>query len=203
MKSHILARSDAFRDLHSGVRQAELTGLPIYRQVMGAVFDRLPPKVRALHDSTEERVWRGTAKVERGKGVLNRLVARIFGFPEGTEKTDVEVRFSPEGDSEVWTRTFGTKQFRSVQRVVQRREAFVIVERFGWIDIALALAVEDDRLMIVPRHWRVLGIPLPKFLMPGGSTYETDLNGRFHFNVEITAPLLGLIVSYRGELGPA
>jgi hypothetical protein len=47
-----------------------------------------------------------------------------------------------------------------------------------------------------------LGIPLPRFLLPEGESFETERNGKFCFDVEIAAPLIGLIVSYKGQLTP-
>ncbi|CAM5773035.1 hypothetical protein LMIY3S_04043 [Labrys miyagiensis] len=37
---------------------------------------------------------------------------------------------------------------------------------------------------------------------PGGNSFESEEEGRFHFHVEIDHPLLGLIVRYQGWLIP-
>ena len=41
---------------------------------------------------------------------------------------------------------------------------------------------------------------LPMWLCPRSDSYETAEDGRFHFHVEISHPLTGLIVRYRGWL---
>jgi hypothetical protein len=46
-------------------------------------------------------------------------------------------------------------------------------------------------------------VPLPRRLAPAGDAYEHAEDGRFNFHVEITHPLTGLIVRYRGWLAPA
>jgi len=46
----------------------------------------------------------------------------------------------------------------------------------------------------------MFGIPLPRRLAPGGIAYESAEDGRFRFFVEITLPLIGLIVRYQGWL---
>jgi hypothetical protein len=43
---------------------------------------------------------------------------------------------------------------------------------------------------------------MPRWLMPGGDSFETVKDGRFRFHVEIRLPLAGLVVRYRGWLAP-
>ena len=69
--------------------------------------------------------------------------------------------------------------------------------------VSLALVVEDRKLLLVPRRWSLLGIPLPRTLLPNGTGFETEEDGRFRFDVEIAAPAIGLIVAYKGSLEPA
>jgi hypothetical protein len=45
--------------------------------------------------------------------------------------------------------------------------------------------VEEAKLRLVVRRWSILGVTLPAFLAPGGDTFETVRDGRFHFHVEI------------------
>jgi hypothetical protein len=64
----------------------------------------------------------------------------------------------------------------------------------------LALVVEGAKLRLVVRRWSLWGLPLPLLLAPGGDSYETVIDDRFHFHVEIRHRLIGLIVNYRGWL---
>jgi hypothetical protein len=75
-------------------------------------------------------------------------------------------------------------------------------EGFGPLVFDLALVVEKERLYLVVRGWSLLGLPLPLAMGPRGLFYESVADGRFHFHVEITHPLAGLIVGYRGWLVP-
>ena len=77
------------------------------------------------------------------------------------------------------------------------------MERFGIITVALALVISDEKLFLIPRHWRAFGIPLPKALLPKGNSFEAEEEGRFRFDVEVSAPIVGLIVAYKGTLSPA
>lgn len=187
------------RTIHSGIRD-ELSCGPLYRQILGSTFDRLPEKVRELHDSSEVRRWKGSAKVERGKGPFAAIVASVFGFPKRAEAVPVQVDFHPDSSGELWTRTFGGKSFSSHQSLGTGRNSQLIVERFGGIKVALAAVIETDRLMLIPRRWSAFGIPLWNFLLPKGNIFETERDGQFNFDVELALPLFGLIVSYKGAL---
>lgn len=187
------------RSIHSGFRSEE-SGAPLYRRILGSAFDSLPPRVHALHASSAARQWRGQAEVRRGRNFLARIAAAIVGFPKAAATVPVTVAFTPEGDGERWTRDFGGRAFSSLQSAGTAHNDYLLVERFGVASFAMALVVEGDRLYLVPRRWSFLGVPMPRALMPTGTSFETDVDERFQFNVEIRAPLIGLIVAYKGML---
>lgn len=189
------------RAIHTGFRSEE-SGAPFYRRILGPAFDTLPPRVRELHASEAPRIWSGTAEVRRGTSPLARLAAAIIGFPKAAAAVPVTVTFTPEPGGERWTRDFGGRRFSSLQHEGSGRNDRLLVERFGPAAFAMALVVEGDRLMLVPRRWSLLGIPMPRFLMPGGISFETDADGKFRFDVEIRLPVAGLVVAYRGALEP-
>lgn len=192
----------AGRSIHTGFRR-EQAGAALYPQLLGTAFETLPPQVQVLHRDAQPRCWRGQADIRRGRGVLARLVAAVIGFPKEGEAVPVTVAFAPERGGERWTRDFGGHRFSSWQRRGDGRNDYLLVERFGLIDVAIALVVEGDRLCLVSRGWSLLGVPLPGCLLPNGTTFETERDGHFVFDVEIAAPFIGLIVGYRGRLLPA
>lgn len=191
----------AGRSIFTGYRKDE-SGSPLYRKILGASFDALPLQVQKLHASQTERRWQGKAEVRRGKGILAKIICTLIGFPRSSDDVVVCVKFSPEQGEERWTRDFGGKTFTSVQFCGSGRDQHLLVERFGIISVSLALVVEEDRLLLIPRRWTMLGLPMPKVLLPGGNSFETEKNGQFHFDVEIRAPVAGLIVAYKGWLAP-
>jgi hypothetical protein len=83
-----------------------------------------------------------------------------------------------------------------------RRFERLLCERFGPITVALALVVEDGRLVLVPRGWTFLGLPMPLRWALGGYAREYAKDGRFCFDVEIAHPLTGAVIRYRGWLVP-
>jgi hypothetical protein len=60
--------------------------------------------------------------------------------------------------------------------------------------------VSAGALSLVLRRWDVLGVPMPRFLMPRVVAGESAPDGRFQFSVEIALPLIGRLVRYRGWL---
>ncbi|MBY3227506.1 SDR family oxidoreductase [Rhizobium laguerreae] len=192
----------AFRrfQITSGIRmENEEARQPLYRQILGSAWDQLPPAISALH-AGGARVASGRARIERGGGLLARIVAGVIGFPRAGEDVPVTVRFVPDGDKEIWTRDFGGKIFRSIQVEGKGRDRHLLAEVFGPFRVLMALVPDGGKLRLVVRGWRFCGIPLPMFLAPGGDTYEQERDGRFHFHVEIGGRLTGLVVRYTGWL---
>ncbi|MDR6265892.1 DUF4166 domain-containing protein [Roseobacter sp. N2S] len=188
------------RTIYAGMREQQSECAPLYRQILGTAFDGLATPVQALHDSTKTRRWTGQAHVRRGTNWIARAIAAVIGFPKAAPDVPVTVTLSPLAKGELWTRNFGGKIFSSTQHKGSGKNEYLLVETFGILSVALALVVDGNRLFLIPRRWSCLGIPLPRALLPSGQSFETTRNGNFCFDVEITAPLIGRIVAYRGEL---
>ena len=193
----------AGRAIYTGCRDDDAEeARAIYPNILGSAFDTLPARVRELHAVRVPRRWSGRARVRRGTGLLARAVCALFRFPRPGDDVAVTVDLVPEGATERWTRTFDGRRFSSVQSSGRGRDRHLLVERFGGIAVAIALVVDAGRLLLVPRRWSFLGLPLPRALLPRGESFEAEEDGRFRFDVEIRAPVVGLIVAYRGELAP-
>jgi hypothetical protein len=191
----------ADRMIFTGARTAPpLT--PLYRGILGDAWESLPPQIRALHDVDRSLTAHGRASVERGRGLPARIAGRIMGFPGAVADTALAVRFELNDGVETWTRTFGAKSFSSRQSAGRGRWEWLLCERFGPLTFAMALVAGGGRLVLVLRGWRLFGLPLPMWLCPRSTAYEHVEDGRFAFHVEISHPLTGLIVRYRGWLAP-
>jgi len=187
------------KKIYTGFRRGNISPL-LFRHVLGTAFDALPEKVQELHSLTRASHWEGVANVRRGNGLLAKIICACIGFPKTADNVPVEVSVTPEGNRERWVRNFNGKVFSSLQQRGKHKNEFLLVESFGILDFAVALVIEDDKLCFVPRRWSCFGIPLPNFLLPRGRSFESEKDGLFCFNVEIVAPLIGLIVSYQGNL---
>lgn len=187
------------RRIYSGFR-ASKPHAPLYRQVLGSAFSTLPPRLQELHGATAPRQWNGVAEVRRGRGLIAGLVAAMFGFPKAAAEVPVTVRFSPQAGAERWTRSFGGKVFSSVQLAGTGKNEHLLIERFGIAAFALALVIEGEKLFLVPRRWSLLGLPMPRCLLPAGRSFETEREGYFCFDIEISLPMIGRVVTYKGRL---
>ncbi len=188
----------------SGMRQedAATAVLPLYQRILGESWSALPPSLRALHGMTGSRHFAGQATVERGQGWLATMLAAIIGFPAAGDHVAVSVHFETREGAEIWHRDFAGRKFSSRQSEGRGRGRHLVAERFGPVVVGLALLVERGRLRLVVRRWSLFGVPMPIIFAPGGDTYETEVDGCFAFHVEISTPLSGLVVRYRGRLLP-
>jgi hypothetical protein len=194
----------AARTIHTGIRQHDPGDMALFEVLLGSAFDCLPDSVRAVHRSGKPLALSGRAQVQRGTGLVARCVARLAGFPPASADTHVSVNidrgsFEPQ---ERWHRRFGAQRFASTLSIEDAASQYLLVERYGPLRFYIALVVADNKLSWIVRGASLWGITLPKFLVPGGDSFEYESEGRFHFHVEVTHPLAGLIVRYRGWLVP-
>jgi Domain of unknown function (DUF4166) len=168
----------------------------VYRRALGLAFDYLPSQVRALHDVTTSVTWAGRADVVRGETLAARAIATLFGLPPAGLDQPLSVTFGPIDGAEVWTRTFGAETFVSTQRAVDG----VIHETVGACVLVLRPNAGPDDLTLTLERASLLGVPLPRFLLPKVRTREFERDGFYWFEVEARVPAFGLLVRYRGWL---
>ncbi|MDF7774909.1 DUF4166 domain-containing protein [Sphingomonas sp. AOB5] len=168
---------------------------PLYARLMGERFAKLPPMVRAMHES-DEAVGEGV--VERGTGPLAGLFAAMMGMPP-SGRYPLHVAFAERDGSETWHRDFGGHRFRSVLSAKRG----LAVERFGPLRFAFDLPSDGEGLRMAFRGWSLFGVPLPRFLGPRIAAREWQEDGRFRFEVDVAVPLVGRVIRYSGWLLPA
>jgi hypothetical protein len=188
----------AARTIYTGVRPGLHPDAPLYRRIVSLAWEDLPAPVREMHNGVA--VATGVASVERGRHPLAWLAARMMSFPPPRSEMPVRVQFTSDGGAEHWLRSFGEHTFSSRQYEGTGKSERLLVERFGALEFSLALVLEDDRLRLVIRRWRAFGLALPLWLAPRSTAYETAENGVFQFFVELSHPVCGLIVCYKGWL---
>lgn len=191
------------RRIYAGYRGREyIVDDCLYGRVLGDAWNALPESIRFMHTQSSGHIASGKATVTRGTGLIARIVARGFGFPQAAESIDVMVSFEKSGATERWTRSFGKQKFTSRQFEGKGRFERLLCEKFGPFTFGLALVVDAKQLLLVVRRWSAFGIPMPRFLAPKGRSFEFEQDGTFHFDVEIRVPFIGLVVRYCGYLEP-
>jgi Domain of unknown function (DUF4166) len=169
---------------------------PLYRRLLGPDFERLPQRVRELHDFTGVSIWDGRARVERGRSLAARLAAALTSLPPEGDDQALRVTFHAQADREIWARQFGSALFRSVQY----EKDGLLRERVGPATFVFTPLASEEGLALRLDGFRVLGIALPRALHPVVRTFEREQDGRYHFEVEAHLPLFGLLIRYGGWL---
>ncbi|MEM7223641.1 MAG: DUF4166 domain-containing protein [Pseudomonadota bacterium] len=171
---------------------------PLYRQVLGVQFDRLPGKIQSLHDVTAPVTVSGLCQIRRGAHPLARLFGCLMGLPSAGSDVPVTVTFQPSRGGETWQRHFGGVGLRSHQSAARRPGH--LIERIGPMNFLLEPRARPEGLdLVLCRVW-ILGLPVPRRLWPLVEANERVREGLFAFDVAIRLPLAGLLIHYQGWL---
>jgi len=168
----------------------------LYRRILGHAYDQLPQAVRQLHDPGDETLYRGRCRVRRGQGWWANRAADLLSLPKTGEDVDVTVAFRRVGDAEHWTRHFNGKRFFSRQW----QQGPWLYERLNFTTLKFEVLANAECLQLRLHQVYVLGIPMIRALCPRVIARETERDERFHFHVEASVALLGLLVYYEGGL---
>jgi saccharopine dehydrogenase-like NADP-dependent oxidoreductase len=174
---------------------------PFAAAIGSAGWTTLPTALRHFHSDAARPIWNGIAQIEAGKNPLARIVSRMIGLPKSGR--DVPLRVSIErthSGEETWARNFAGQVFQSHFRLADDN---TMRERFGPLEIALGISQKEKQIHYPVNAARLFGIPVPKFLLPTSSTFESEDNhGRFNFCVDVGLPFVGPLITYKGWLTP-
>ncbi|MBY0563004.1 MAG: DUF4166 domain-containing protein [Hyphomonadaceae bacterium] len=169
-----------------------------FEQALGPAFGGLAPAVQAAHQGGALVQLRGEAHVAGAASPVAAWLCSWFGLPRDNAVAAVRVIMDRRGAEEVWTRWFD--DVRMTSRVRTLRPGFV-TESLGVLIFEAKLAVEQGALVMTVVGLRIGPLRLPSFLAPHATAIESaDSDGRFRFDVDIVAPLLGRLTHYRGWL---
>jgi len=192
----------AMADLAVTSRREEHVAPSLFRDALGANWDKLDPILRDVHGGTGPVRLAGRADVERGESIFARLACWLFGFPPAGKDQPLTVDMTRARHGEVWTRRFGNATFRSQLTPASRPDHYL--EGFGPFVYEIAIPVENGAMRLEARRGWFLGVPLPKPCLVASDSQESARAGQFHFDVALHGPFgLGLIVRYRGALDRA
>jgi hypothetical protein len=133
---------------------------------------------------------------------MARALASLLGMPPAGDSIPVELEITNHGSGQRWVRTFGTSRLATTQYPAPNG---LLAERFGLIELRFRLEVVGDSLVysqksaffcVLHKRW-----PLPRWISPKVEAKETALDSRrTHVTVTVSAPYIGLITAYDGEL---
>ncbi|GAB3348874.1 DUF4166 domain-containing protein [Lysobacter tyrosinilyticus] len=167
----------------------------LFPALLGAAFETLPPRVRALHLHAGPQRWLGEVSVERGRGWLSRLCAWATHLPPaGSGPIAVDIDASPT--AERWIRHVAGHAMPS--HLWARDD--LLCERLGLVTFGFRLQVADEAIVWNVAHVRVFGIALPARWFREVGAREFQQADRYCFDVVAALPIAGLLVRYRGWL---
>lgn len=175
---------------------------PAFETALGEDFRTLPAVTQAIHRPNPALVWRGKGSAEAGSNPVSRLIGRVFGLPIAARNADLHVVIDQREDgTEDWARVWPGAIMRSAMASPGPGNGR-IEERFGPLAFILQMAAHETGIDMRIAGGRLLGIPLPLFLLPRTNATERADGNRHLFDVSVDLPLLGRLVRYHGWLAP-
>lgn len=172
---------------------------PMFEQILGKQFDLLPEAVRATHRTEGRSIWQGRCSVQRGDGLMPRLMTLFFGFPLSGNDVPVVVEKEITAQGEIWHRQIGRQRFVSTLLAGPNG----LKERFAPFTFDIGLNVRDGALHYPVKAGRIGPVPLPRWSLPISEAREMENNGVFRFDIGVYAPITeALLVRYEGFLTP-
>lgn len=170
----------------------------LFRRLLGADMDRLPPMLRLVHDELGTLTLAGTAQVWRSANPLAGLLCDVMRLPAAGTDVAVSITFDRHGCHERWHRRFAGRRYASRLFVRSGR----LIECMGPATNVFRVTVASGRLQLDLMGLRLLGVPLPSSLQPSCAAIETGHDGAFTFDVPVSLPGLGAVIRYPGRLAP-
>ena len=181
--------------------------LALYPRVLGDDWFELAAAIRAAHLDEPASMLRakGSFTVRRADRTLARFFVRVLRMPAEGDGVETRLSVFRNGSGERWCRTFGGRRLATVQ---YERGAGLLAERFGLLELRFRLAVEGGALIYEQAGASIglglLMLPLPRRISPQVSAREEPVaaSRRMRSAVRIELPLLGLLITYSGEIEP-
>jgi len=192
---------EALSDLTISTEISETDCQTLFQSALADRWSLLPEEMRVLHSVQDMESFSGTAQITHGRSIITQLIAWFVGFPAAGNNVPVTVTKTRTDAGEVWERCFAGKVFQS--HCLPSPDIYHYRERFWPLNIELALEVGRGSMGLRVRRGWFLGLPIPGALLPKSESREFVHDGRFQFDIALSAPLsIGLIVRYRGWLVP-
>ncbi len=173
----------------------------LYRRVLGEKFETLPETIQAAHGFEGQHCLTGKVEVRCSENIIVRLLLRLLKLPRPGADVTAKILLQEDGQGERWHREFGSDSFSSRVKPHRAKQGR-IVETMGGVSAVIRLNVIPDGLQWNVESLSLLGLPLPRAIAPVTQATERQVDGLYRFEVSITLPLLGLLISYRGWLQP-
>lgn len=178
----------------------------LYENVVGPAWAELHPAVYKAHlNGGDELQAHAVFTIRHGQNPLARFAAWLGRLPAQAEAAPVRLAVRRVANGERWERIFPNTRLVSTQ---YHAGDGLMGERFGLMEIRFRMSVSGQRLVYTQEAaYLTLGplrLRIPKTLAVQVSASEgVGADGVSpHTSVSVSAPLVGLLVSYEGDLKP-
>lgn len=175
----------------------------LVRNWFGSTFEELHPLIQKIH--TEGGELSGTITLSYGSGILGlagKRIGRRLGLPAAPGEAGLKVSIQHDNNFLAWKREFAGTNRKMLSRFspIGCYPEGCWRESTGNIDIDLGVDIRGGGWYWIQRDIRILGVPVPSFMMPTSSAYKTIVDGKYEFGVNFYYPKLGTLLDYRGLL---
>lgn len=182
-------------------------GPALYARVAGCTWSAVDEAIRAVHldDSIGALHLRGWFAIRHGERRLARWIVQALRMPAEAERVETRVVVTRSRSAEKWRRRFGNQRLVTVQR---ERPGGLLAERFGPLELRFRLRAERGSLVYEQAGTFLglgpLSLRLPRRFSPRVEAREKAIAGspRVRVAVRIVLPVVGLLLSYSGEIEP-
>jgi hypothetical protein len=170
--------------------------MSLFELLIGPDYLSLPAPVRKVHDDCIQKIFSGTCRVERGSGLIAKMLASVLSLPSTGGNVSIKVRIERNKSTEIWTREFAGQPMRSILG----EHNGCLEEVLGPVRFRFILRATEQQIVWEVSEVKVLGIPLPTAWFAAVGAREWAEAGKYRFDVRAELPVVGLLVSYRGFL---
>ena len=170
---------------------------PLYQRFLKNRFDSLPPVLKKFHGRPRGGCAGGFVTVERGPGLRSGL-ARLLRLPPVGSHLALRLEVISVGDKERWIRTFGTHRLETLQW----QEDEYLIERAGAMEFVFQVQASGQGLDFHSVYSRIGKIRVPGWASLHIRAIVVGTEEKWTVSVCISAPLLGTITTYTGEVTP-
>jgi len=177
-----------------------MTSSTLYQRLLGNDFDRLPDVLRQFHSQPQGGCATGRVTVKRHAGWLREAAANLLQLPAAGEDMALRLHVIPQDNTERWIRHFNQQRLETLQW----QEGEFLIEKAGPLQLAFKVAADEEGMTFRMHHQCHTA---RKVLFPAGLVMRVNAQTQgvedyWKLEVNISAPLLGEIVTYRGEIVP-
>ncbi len=166
----------------------------LYQSILQDDFSKMNPILQQIYGPVSNLEAHGIMDIEYGKGLLVKLANKLLRMPSAGKRVKVELRINRSSDREIWARKFN----QHVLKTEQFHRNGYLIEKVGSIMIGFKLSVKDGGLEFRQDFACIHNIRLPKVMSINTTAYSKGEGDGWYVNVELTSPVLGLLLRYYG-----